>query len=83
MFKQWVKAASFAGLLFSGAAEAAIPKFSLEPLTPTILQVPFNSTASVSYLVRNNTSVPRILTMEPLPGISQVVNTGTCGNPFF
>lgn len=83
MIKQWLKAGFFTSLIFSGVVDAAIPKFGLAPLSPTVLQVPSNASSSVSYLVRNNTSIPRMLTMQPLPGIAQVVNAGTCSNPFY
>ncbi|KTC75158.1 protein with a bacterial immunoglobulin-like domain protein [Legionella birminghamensis] len=71
------------GIAPSQYAFAAIPKFGFSPLTPTTVQIPVNSSASISYLVRNNTSVPRLLTMQPINGVQQVVNGGTCGTPFF
>ncbi|MDF1683391.1 MAG: hypothetical protein P1U36_01915 [Legionellaceae bacterium] len=57
------------------------PIFTLMPTTPTTLDVPINSTGTVSYTLTNQTSVARTLTMTPITGISQDTSGNNCANP--
>ncbi|MFC3908261.1 hypothetical protein ACFORL_04120 [Legionella dresdenensis] len=58
-------------------------KFSIVPLTSTVINVPSNTTATVQYVVTNNTPVTRTLTMQTIQGISQqTAAPGTCQLPF-
>lgn len=65
------------------AAAGSQPKFSLTPTTSTTFNFKQNDPSVViSYLVTNNTSIARTLTMVAIPGINQIVAPGTCSNPF-
>jgi hypothetical protein len=57
------------------------PTFTLTPTTPTTIQVPINSTVTVSYTLTNQTSVARTLTMRPITGITQDTSGDNCANP--
>lgn len=58
------------------------PKFSIDPLTATAVNVPSNSNIQVRYRVTNNTKITRTLTMESIVGVSQVTTSGYCTSPF-
>jgi len=66
------------------ASAGSQAKFSLTPTTPTSVSFFGNmpTSATVSYLVTNNTLVARTLTMVPITGITQQVSPTTCANPF-
>lgn len=75
----------FFALMMSFIASAGSQaKFSLTPTTPTSVNFFGNmpTSATVSYLVTNNTLIARTLTMVPITGITQQVSPGTCANPF-
>ncbi|WP_216637142.1 hypothetical protein [Legionella micdadei] len=62
---------------------AGIPLWTFEPLTPTSLAVPANSTALVQYRVTNQSSSPHTLLMLPIQGIMQInTGLGDCSIPF-
>ena len=43
--------------------------FSLDAKTPTTITVPTNRHAFVQYVLKNNTTVQRTLTMQPIPNV--------------
>ncbi|WP_419420472.1 hypothetical protein ACNVED_04010 [Legionella sp. D16C41] len=61
---------------------AAIPTFSIIPLTPTTTQVPLDFNTDINYKVTNNTKITRTLTMVPIIGVQQNMVAGSCSNPF-
>lgn len=69
-------------MLNSSVLHAAQPKFSIVPVSGTVTSwlLPTNFTETVSYVVTNQTSVTRTLTMVPIQGVTQ--SGGTCSNPF-
>ncbi|CDZ76111.1 hypothetical protein BN59_00375 [Legionella massiliensis] len=64
---------------------AAMPKFSITPLSPLPQgQIAGNEVVNVAYVVTNNTKDPRVLTMSPITGINQITAfPGACAYPFF
>jgi len=69
-------------MLFVGKVEAGSPLWRLDPLTATQLTVGPLSTATVKYSVTNNSSRTHTLSMEYIPGITQVTSGGNCSDPF-
>jgi len=70
-------------LCFLSAAQAASPVWTLTPLTTTTIAVPSNDTAIVQYLVKNQSTIARRLSMQSIPGVTQLTTgLGVCGNPF-
>lgn len=65
----------------SGVTSAGSPIFTLMPLTPTTIQLLSTETATVQYLVQNQSKRPHTLMMVPIPGINQLTTTGNCPNP--
>lgn len=63
-------------------AHAGIPVWTIIPLTATTLTVPANSTATVEYLVTNQSLRRHTLQMTPIAGITQAVAPGRCGPVF-
>lgn len=65
------------------AAQAGSPMWTFEPLTATTVAVPVNDAAVVQYRVTNQSSKPRILTLQPIQGTRQITTgLNACGNPF-
>ena len=59
------------------------PKFTIVPTTATIINITDSDTATVQYVVTNQTKVRRTLTMSPIQGITQLTtDAGACANPF-
>lgn len=59
------------------------PSFSVVANTATSIVVPSNRHAYVQYKVTNNSDITRVLTMVPIPNVTQVTNDNSqCGNPF-
>ncbi|MDF1683262.1 MAG: IPT/TIG domain-containing protein [Legionellaceae bacterium] len=68
---------------FLGISQAASPVWTLTPLTATTLAVPSNDTAIVQYQVKNQSTTPRTLTMQPIHGVTQLTTgLGVCGRSF-
>ncbi|MBX3724500.1 MAG: hypothetical protein KF823_01105 [Xanthomonadales bacterium] len=66
-------------LLIAASALSAQPLITFQPLTPTTVAVPVNSTASVAYSVQNTTQIARLLVMAPIQGIQQIaIGAGRC-----
>jgi len=62
---------------------AGSPVWTLTPLTATTLTVPSNDTAMVQYQVTNQSTTARTLSMQSIPGVTQVTTgQGVCGSPF-
>ena len=70
-------------LVTLSSSHAGSPLWTFTPLTPTTLTVPNNATATVQYLVSNQSSRAHTLNMQPITGITQkTTGLGVCGNPF-
>lgn len=66
-----------------GVAEASTVPWSFEPLSPTTLTVPENSTAIVKYRVKNNTRMQYRLVMQPQQAVTQLTTgAGACDKVF-
>jgi hypothetical protein len=61
---------------------AALPLWTFTPLTPTTITLSSSGTATVQYLVTNNSKRPHILMLQNTAGISQRTTPGNCPNPF-
>lgn len=61
---------------------AAQPLWSFTPLTATTLTLSSSGTATVQYLVTNNSRKPHQLMLQNVAGISQQTTPGNCLNPF-
>ena len=75
----------FSALLFSISTliHAGSPVWTFTPLTATSLSVSPNSTATVQYLVTNQSAKSHSLVMTPIAGITQTTTgVGVCSNPF-
>ena len=69
-------------VIFSSHA-ATQPKFTFTPLTDTTVIMSLDQTVVVRYLITNQTTVTRTLTVVPTPGITQTTaGTGVCPSPF-
>jgi hypothetical protein len=66
---------------FSMAA-AGSPVWTFTPLTPTTIQVPANSSATIQYVIKNVSPLTHTLQLKPIAGITQNTTAGHCGNPF-
>ncbi|MDF1684406.1 MAG: IPT/TIG domain-containing protein [Legionellaceae bacterium] len=74
---------SFMMLCLLSVAQASSPVWTLTPLTATTIAVPSNDTAIVQYLVENQSTTPRTLTMQSIPGVVQLTTgLGVCGRSF-
>ncbi|MBA2650082.1 MAG: hypothetical protein H0U75_10945 [Legionella sp.] len=62
--------------------QAGIPLWDIIPLTPTNLSIEKSSTATVQYLVTNNSLKSHTLSMQLISGISQSTGAGLCSNSF-
>lgn len=82
LFAKKSRFALFSWLIFI-SAHAGTPLWTFEPLTATTISVPSNATAMVQYRVTNQSSRTHTLTVQPIPGISQITaGLGVCGSPF-
>ncbi|MCR9192567.1 MAG: hypothetical protein NXI01_07895 [Gammaproteobacteria bacterium] len=60
------------------------PKFTLIPITPTAVSVPYNTNVAVQYTLTNQTKIGRnlVVAVPTLPGITQITSgVGICPNP--
>lgn len=70
-------------LSFSALLHAGSPVWTFTPLTATSISVPRNSTATVQYLVTNQSAKSHSLVMTPITSITQTTTgVGICSNPF-
>lgn len=58
-------------VLLLSAAYARAPLWTFEPRTPTRLHLPFNGTATVQYVVTNQSNRTHRLSMQSIKGIKQ------------
>lgn len=77
-----MKKGFFVLLSLANIAHADIPVFRFTPLTSTAASVSPNSTATVKYLVTNQSHKTHTLIMTPIVGVTQDVSGGNCKNPF-
>lgn len=62
---------------------AGTPVWTFTPLTPTTASVPANASATIKYIVTNQSNKTHTLNMKPISGVVQVtIGTGVCGNSF-
>ncbi len=62
---------------------AGAPLWTFTPLTATTLSVASNDTATVQYTVTNQTNRVHTLSIQSIPGVTQIsTGLGICGNPF-
>lgn len=74
---------SFLFFSLSTLANAGSPVWTFTPLTATSLSVPSNNTATVQYKVTNQSNKTHTLSMQSIPGVSQITTgVGVCDNPF-
>jgi trimeric autotransporter adhesin len=73
---------AIAALFLLGSAEAGIPVWTFTPLTATTVSVLSNGTATIQYLVTNQSHKSHTLVMTSVTGISQTTTAGNCANPF-
>ncbi len=64
------------------SAKTASPLWTFTPLTATTLAVPVNTTATIQYLITNQSQKSHTLAMLPIAGIQQKTTLGNCANPF-
>lgn len=70
-------------LIVTTISYAGAPVWTFTPLTATSLSVPRNSTATVQYLVTNQSAKSHSLVMTPITGVTQTTTgMGICSNPF-
>jgi hypothetical protein len=80
-----MKHAIFVVLAFFVVSEAlaGAPLWTFTPLTSTTVSVPSNGSATVQYLITNQSTKTHALAMLPITGVTQATNgSGVCGNPF-
>lgn len=70
-------------LLFPLFVLAGSPVFTLTPVTPTAITLSVTDTVLVNYMVTNQSSRPHTLVLKSINGINQVINQGSCPNPFY
>ena len=68
--------------LISEVAFASKALYSITPIGTSIVPVPPNFKASVNYRVLNQTQQTQTLSFQESFGLSQLVQAGSCGNPF-
>ena len=70
-------------LCFSTATLASAPLWTFTPLTATNLSIPANGTATVQYIVTNQSTKIHTISLQAIAGITQLTTgLGVCGNPF-
>ncbi|MDP1604911.1 MAG: DUF1566 domain-containing protein [Legionella sp.] len=75
--------ASTMAFYLPGTVNAAGLVWTFTPLTETSISVPGNGTATVQYLVTNQSAKSHRLVMTPITGITQTTTgAGICSNPF-
>lgn len=78
-----IRVTLFGLCLAISTAQAAMPLWTFEPLTPTTVVVPANGTAMVQYQVTNQSSRPHALRMQSIQGITQITTEqGFCSSLF-
>ncbi|MDI1351590.1 MAG: hypothetical protein PSV35_02305, partial [bacterium] len=73
---------TFLILLNITLVNAGTPVWSFKPRSATNITVYPNSTSTVSYQVTNQSRKSHSLVMTPIPGVTQIINAGTCSSPF-
>ena len=65
-----------------GAVVHATPVWTFTPLTATEVVVPPEGSATIQYVVTNQSRVTHTLEMTYIPGVTHVTGPGFCSNPF-
>lgn len=74
---------SWIWLILSAHSLYAIPIFNIVAVCQAPKTLAFNATGTASFLITNNSSITRTLTMVPIAGVQQVVaSPGACTIPF-
>lgn len=63
-------------------SHAGTPLFTFTPLTPTTIHVPSIGSATVQYIIQNQSPKTHTLLLKPIPGVTQISSVGNCPNPF-
>lgn len=71
-----------ATLFFLNTVEAGTPVWTFTPLTPTTISIDSSSTATVQYLVTNQSHTSHTLVMTPINGVTQTTTSGNCSYSF-
>jgi hypothetical protein len=69
-------------MLLMALSHAADPLWTFTPQTPTTVAVAANGTATVKYLITNQTKTSYKLAMKSIPGVTQVTTAGNCQKLF-
>ncbi len=65
-------------LLNQVKADSQGPLWTFTPITDTSISVPPDGTATISYVVTNQSTQAYTLTMTPIQGVSQMLGLGNC-----
>ena len=68
--------------LICSTLEASMPLWSFKPFTVTTIAISSNEMATVQYEVTNQSRKTHTLAMQSIVGVSQIITTGNCSNPF-
>ncbi|MFO2970956.1 YncE family protein [Legionella pneumophila serogroup 10] len=69
--------------VMASIACAGKPLWTLDPLTATTIEISPTGTATVQYLVTNQSRKSHTLAMLPIQGVTQITSgSGVCANPF-
>lgn len=64
--------------LFISPSFAGAPLWTIEPLTPTAVDIYGNQSANVQYRVTNQSTKPHQLQLKPMQGVTQITGGGRC-----
>ncbi|AOW59449.1 beta-propeller fold lactonase family protein [Legionella pneumophila] len=74
---------SMLSLLMASTAWAGKPLWTLDALTATTIEIAPTGTATVQYLITNQSKKSHTLAMLPIQGVTQITTgAGVCANPF-
>ena len=79
---KFIKVLGWLLLLLSEVAFASKSLYSITPIGTSIVLVPQNFKASVNYRVSNQTQQTQTLSFQESFGLTQLVQAGSCDNPF-
>ena len=71
------------GFLFVSISHAGNPlwTFSADPNNPPTISISAAGSATIKYVVTNQSLTPHTLAMNPVAGITQITTAGNCPNP--
>jgi large repetitive protein len=82
--KAWARRITLLLLFVSSIVQAGIPLWTFTPLTPTSMTLHPGQRGVVAYTVTNQSNKPHTLTLQSIPGVTQISSGGTqlCENAF-